>query len=185
MKNYLLLLFFITSILVNAQKSAPEIVNYAAKNNIGKVKSCIKKGDDINAKSRMQWSALSYAVKNNDLKMAKLLLDNNAHVDITINTKESPLSLAAKYNYIQMSKLLIDYNADVNFNDLMQFSIIHWAAKNNNKELVDLLLTKGADINAKNVSGRTALDVADSAIKSYLISKGAKTGKELYDAAIK
>ena len=174
-------MLIIPTMFVYAQKGAPDIVNYAAKKNIGKVKSCVKKGHDINAKSRMQWSALSYSVKNNDINMAKYLLDNGAKVDITINTKESPLSLAAKYNYTQMAQLLISYNADVNFSDLMQFSIMHWAAKNNNKNLVDLLLSKEANINAKNVSGRTALDVANASIKSYLVDKGAKTGKQLYD----
>lgn len=183
MKFKFLSLLLVSFIFITAQTKTPEIVTAAAKKNIGKVKKCIRKGNDVNAKSRSKWSALSYAVKNNDLIMAKLLLEHGANVDITINTKESPLLMAAKYNNARMAKLLIQNSADVNFKDIMQFTVVHWAAKNGNKELLDLLLSNGAKINARNINGRSPLDVAKPNVKSYLKEKGAKTGKELFEEA--
>jgi cytohesin len=173
----ILLSFFV---VVNAQPETPDIVTAAAKRNISKIKSCIKNGDNVNAKSPSQWSALSYAVLNKDEEMAKLLLDNKADVNITINTKESPLLMASKYNNTSMGRLLINYKADINFKDIMDFTVLHWAAKNGNKELIELLLTNGATINHKNINGRTPLDVANASVKDLLINKGAKTGQELF-----
>jgi len=181
MKNILLSFILFSFIFANAQSSTPEIVNYAAKKNIGKVQWCIKKGHDINAKSRSKWTALAYAVKNKDYKMVKILLENDANTEIYISTRETPLLLACKYNYTNIAKLLIQYKADVKFEDIVEFTSLQWAAKYGNKELVELLLANGAEINHKNVNGRTALDVAATNISGYLKSKGAKTGKQLYD----
>ena len=183
MKFKILSLLLVSFILLNAQTKTPEIVTAAAKKNIGKVKKCIRKGDNINAKSRSKWSALSYSVKNNDLIMAKLLLENGADVDITINTKESPLLMSAKYNNSRIAKLLIQNGADVNFKDIMKFTVVHWAAKNGNTDLLNLLLSNGANINARNINGRSPLDVAKPNVKNYLKDKGAKTGKQLFKEA--
>ena len=162
-----------------SQKKAPAIVIAASKGNISKVESYIKKGKDINAKSRSQWSAISYAVNKNNYEMTKLLLDHNADVNNRINTKETPLLLASKYNFNEIAYLLIQHKANVEAKDIIGFRAIHWAAKNNNKELIIKLLDAGANINSKNIQGRTALDMAAPKIKDYLRSKGAKTGQEL------
>ena len=175
-KRTFLVLFSLIMVFVSAQ--TPKIVVAAAKGDIKKVKNRIKK-DGINAKSRTQWFALAYAVNRNDIEMTQMLLENNANVNLRINTKETPLLLAAKYNFNKIALLLIKNKADVQSIDIIQFTPMHWAAKNGNKQLVNLLLEAGANINATNVGGRTPLDLANSKIINYLKEKGAKKGSEL------
>lgn len=61
---------------------------------------------------------------------------------------------------------------------------LHWAAHNGDITVMKFLKDSGADINALSVGGKTPLDVAierhnQKEIVDYLISNGAKRGKEL------
>ena len=69
-----------------------------------------------------------------------------------------------------------------NVNKIMWYGwtpIFH-ASRYNKKEIVELLISKGADINILDKNGNTALDYAQTDdMKQFLISHGAKSGKEL------
>ena len=54
-----------------------------------------------------------------------------------------------------------------------------YAAIKGHKEIVKLLIAKGADVNAKNGSGETPLDYADTKTADVLRKHGGKTGEEL------
>ena len=69
---------------------------------------------------------------------------------------------------------------DVNYKDDKGRTPLHYAVKYSQKETAELLLLKGAPLNAKDNEGRTPLDLAQTdEIKNFLISCGAKSGKEL------
>ena len=64
--------------------------------------------------------------------------------------------------------------------DITGMTALAWAAKAGDLKTVKYLIENRAEVNSKNVSSRTILDnTIDSSVKQYLISKGAKTSKEL------
>jgi ankyrin repeat protein len=102
-------------------------------------------GADINKHSTSK-SALSQAIKLNDIKMVQLLLQRGANVNQQLEPL-SPLSIAAKQGNIKIAKLLLDHGADINLfdkgrhstaimhatehPDMVKFLVEHGAAKTN------------------------------------------------------
>jgi len=102
-------------------------------------------GADIN-KHSTSTSALSKAIKRNDIKMVQLLLQHGANVNQQLEPLP-PLSIAAKQGNIKIAKLLLDHGADINLfdkgrhstaimnatehPDMVKFLVEHGAAKTN------------------------------------------------------
>jgi ankyrin repeat protein len=118
------------------------------------------------------------AAENGRTDEVKRLLDQGADV----NGKGmlggyTALMLAAVKGHAEVVKLLIDKGADVNAKDTI-FGITALMVAVNNMQIVKLLIDKGADVHAKNMSGKTALMLAEmkgkTAVADLLRSKGAK-----------
>ena len=94
------------------------------------------------------------------------------------------INLKDKYGFTAFDHLINDKT-----NDMKQFLVLHGAkssralcdyAWKGDKEMVLFLLEHGFDINMQDDYGYTALDCARSdEMKQFLISHGAKSGKEL------
>jgi len=170
----------ITQLGFSQRKTTFPLVNAAAKGDLGKVKSYVKKGEDINQKNRARWTALAYAIKFDHFDVVKYLIENGADINETVNTGETPLQIALKNGKYNIAKYLVSKKADVNKADIMKMSPFAWAVKDANMEKVKFLIENGANVNQQNISGRTPLDMCDNfKIKKYLISKGAKTSQDL------
>ena len=89
------------------------------------------------------------------IKIAKLLIDKGANVDIQNNDKDTALICAARNNNTEIAKLLIDKGANVNLETYDKDTALICAARNKEKntEIAKLLIAKGANVNAKNISG--------------------------------
>ena len=177
---------FVLSLLVISQmgfsqrKTTFPLVTAAAKGDLGRVKSYVKKGENVNQKNRARWTALAYAVKFDHMDVVKFLVENGADINETVNTGETPLQIALKNEKYNIAKYLVSKNADVNKSDVMKMPPLAWAVKDANMEKVKFLVENGANVNKQNISGRTPLDMCDNfKIKQYLISKGAKLSEEL------
>jgi ankyrin repeat protein len=153
----------------------------AAKGDIGKVSSYLKKGVDVNAKNNLKWTALSYAAKFGHLDIVNLLLKHEAKIDYRNNTGFTPLMISYMNNQESIFKYLIDNGADPDVKDMVGMSVLAYAVKDNKLNAVKYLIEQaGADINIKNSSGRTPMDICtDDTLTKYLRTNGAKTGKEL------
>ncbi len=176
-----LLSFLVISQLAFAQKkSTYPLVTAAAKGDLSKVKSYVKKGENINQKNRARWTALAYAVKFDHMDIVKYLIENGADINQTVNTGETPLQIALKNGKYNIAKYLVSQKADVNKPDMMNMPPLAWAVKDANMEKVKFLVENGANVNQQNISGRTPLDMCeDYKLKQYLISKGAKLSQDL------
>lgn len=64
---------------------------------------------NINARTKNGWSALTMAVKRDDVKLAKLLLDNGANPNL--KTFFSDLSISQMEYFEEMTKLLKEYGS--------------------------------------------------------------------------
>ncbi len=179
-KIFLLSFLIISQLAFTQRKTSFPLVTAAAKGNLGKVKSYVKKGEDINQKNRARWTALAYAIKYDYPDIVKYLIENGADINETVNTGETPLQIALKNSRFDIAKYLVSKNADVNRPDVMEMPPLAWAVKDKNINKVKFLVENGASVNQQNISGRTPLDMCeDYKIKQYLISNGAKLSQDL------
>lgn len=140
---------------------------------------------------------LLWAIKNNQLEIAELLLNKGAQVKD--ENYGSPITLAITSNLEskkEFIKLLMNYEADINTIEKGGSTAIIEACSKGNIEIVKFLIKNGAKINQKDKNGKTALFYATilgyKKIVEHLIKSGAninyidKTGKTplLYAAEI-
>lgn len=153
----------------------------AAKGDVGKVSSFLKRGVDVNTRNNLKWTALSYASKYGHLEVVKLLVEKGANINYKNNTGFTPTLIAFLNNKESVFKYLIDKGADVNITDMVGMSVLAYASKEGKLNAVKYLIEDGkADVNIKNSCGRTPTDIStNDTLTKYLRAKGGKTGKEL------
>jgi ankyrin repeat protein len=116
------------------------------------------------------------AIRANDLRQIKVLLDEGASANAEGPDGVTPLMAAAEAGSTEAMKLLIDRKADVNAKNTFGSTALMLSVTDSKK--VRLLLDHGADVNVAARSGRTALIVASFANPSaevvrMLLGKGA------------
>ena len=117
------------------------------------------------------YSALHMAIKMNQAKAVRMLLDAGCDVDIR-NKSEStgwkggtPLLCVAFWGHEEIAKLLISEGADVNATSEKQVTPLHEAVRLGNAGIAKLLLENGAKKQARDHEGKTPLDWASDAAK--------------------
>src|SRR5215813_7183221 len=116
------------------------------------------------------------AIRANDLRQIKTLLDEGVSANAEGPDGITPLMAAAENGSLDAMKMLIDRRADVNAKNTYGSAALMWSVTDPKK--VRLLLDHGADVNVAARSGRTALIIASFANPSaevvrMLLSKGA------------
>jgi ankyrin repeat protein len=122
------------------------------------------------------YDKLYSAIRANDLRQMKTLLDEGVRVDAEGPEGITPLMVAAEAGSLDAMKMLIDRRAGVNTQNAAGSTALMWSVTDPKK--VRLLLDHGADVNVASRSGRTALIVASFANPSaevvrMLLAKGA------------
>jgi len=116
------------------------------------------------------------AIRANDLRQLKSLLESGSGANSTGPEGITPLMTAAEIGSLDAMKLLIGSRADVNARNASGSTALMWSVTDAGK--VRLLLEHGADVNVTARSGRTALIIAafanpSSEVMRMLIDKGA------------
>ncbi|XP_025834986.1 ankyrin-2 isoform X3 [Agrilus planipennis] len=111
-------------------------------------------------RGKVRLPALHIAAKKDDVKAAKLLLENDHNPDVTSKSGFTPLHIASHYGNEAIANLLIQKGADVNYAAKHNISPLHVAAKWGKTNMVALLIEKGANIEAKTRDGLTPLHCA-------------------------
>ena len=116
------------------------------------------------------------AIRANDLRQMKTLLDGGVRPDAEGPEGITPLMVAAEAGSLDAMKMLIDRKADVNTRSASGATALMWSVTDPKK--VRLLLDHGADVNVASRSGRTALIIAAFANPSaevvrMLLARGA------------
>ena len=145
-KNYNALMYAV-------EKSTLDIVRYL-----------FEESDTINIEqlSKDQMGLLSLAIKNNDFRILRYLVESQ-NFDITIsNDKGQTLALlAAGYGKLDSVKYLIDKNANITAKDNNGNNILMYAASSGNLSLVKYIVNASVvDINETNNDNKTAKDIA-------------------------
>ena len=159
---------------------------------IDTVRYYLDEGVNANAKDFTNHTPLHWAVSNNKVDIAKLLIDRGADLHTKYdNDEHTILHLGVQHNSKDMAELLIENGADVNVKDYSGYTPLHLALLKKDvgkyygmnhqvvniqqsEEVVKLLIEKGANVNSKTYSGITPLQLAKSPkIKALLKSYGA------------
>jgi ankyrin repeat protein len=116
------------------------------------------------------------AIRANDLRQIKALLDGGVSTKAETPDGITPLMAAAEVGSLTAMKMLIERGADVNAKNTYGSTALMWSVTSPNK--VRLLLDHDADVNVAARSGRTALIIASFANPSaevvrMLLAKGA------------
>jgi len=116
------------------------------------------------------------AVRNNDIKEIKTLLDNGADPNSYDEDGDHILMFAALYASSDCMQLLIDKGSNVNAKNKLGETALMWSVHDISK--MKLLIRHGADVNAKANSGNTPLLIASVIHGKYevvklLLDKGA------------
>ena len=121
-------------------------------------KALVGTGADVNVKGPEEWSALHFAVNQDELKVIAILNDNRADVNAMCDKQKTPLMLAVKKGSVEAVRLLLDKCADPNLKDLCGWSALHMAAvSNETAEILQFIVRNGVNVNSLTNKGNTAL----------------------------
>lgn len=157
-----------------------QLITATCEGDVAKVRQLLDDGADPNANET--WSRrtpLHFASSDNNLALAKILLQYNANTEARDELGKTPLVLAVQNGRKEMIKLLISKGTDVNARDDHGETPLSWAAPSCycHIEDIELSLDNGANINAPNDSGITALHCAavngDVERVNLLLNRGA------------
>ena len=119
----------------------------------------IEEGYPVDTRNADGYTALNYAIENNDVKTAVVLLENGANPFQMIDKKgKNGISIALDKKNKSMISNIVKYAGKMT--DTQGNTILHYAAKTSDDEMVKTLISYGIDKAAKNVSGDTAYTIA-------------------------
>ena len=169
---------------------APNICYSSQKGDIEAVKFFLKDNpQSVNINTIIGYATpLQCAIKGNNIKIVRLLLDNNADVNIK-SEFDTPLHLAVRYGNIEIIRLLIaSKGVNVNIKNYIGETPLHTVLSSDfpqKLEIVKLLVSHGANVNAKDNDGYMPLHIAvgakDIKIVKILVSKGAHVNEKTFD----
>ena len=134
------------------------------KSHLDIVRYLFEESDTINIEqlAKDQIGLLSLAIKNNDFRILRYLVESQ-NFDVTLsNEKGQTLAmLAAGYGKFDTLKYLVDKNANITAKDNNGNNILMYAVTSGNLVLVKYIVNSSiVDINEKNNDDKTAKDIA-------------------------
>ncbi len=166
----------------------------AIKNNdLKTVQSVVESNQDVvKTKDDQGWTPLFESVNQNNVEITKYLLGNGAKSDCVISNAATPLIRAVVHQNEEICQLLLDHNADVNQTfshsngavisplivavcakapkiGIGESISLHIACAKNHSSIVRLLIHAGADLEQRANHGKTALALANTSLKRYMI----------------
>lgn len=143
---------------------------------IDRIKILLDRGIDINIKDNKGYSALSYAIINQQTDIMKILIENGISVNQTNSTGQTPIQLILRnfpenrYNIINMIDILIKNGVDINTEDGNADTPLMYMVKDRSRDIVyihgiyliiiDYLVKNGADVTREHDHGYTPLEIA-------------------------
>ncbi|XP_065075157.1 uncharacterized protein LOC135698934 [Ochlerotatus camptorhynchus] len=118
--------------------------------------------ENLNSQDSNGCTPLHLAVEKGADEVVKALIHHTANVLIQqAKDKWTPLHLAARHGRSEIAKLLIDASADaIEARDKDNSTALHLAARYGHVDTVRLLIDHSADVTARQINGKTPLDLA-------------------------
>lgn len=119
-------------------------VEAVRKNHINEVRRHLENGIDVNSRDIFGDNAgLHWAARQGQAKMARLLIDNGADLDIRNREGETPLHWAASEGQKELVVILIVHGAEVNALTRKGWTPLRWAEAHREKEIARILIAAG------------------------------------------
>ena len=116
---------------------------------------------DVNAPDEDGDGPLAHCAQAGDPVVARVLLDNGAHVDMASAKSElTPLMRAAFNGREEVVNVLIEYDASLNLLNCNRESAVHMAVSHKQPTTLAILVSKGAQLNTLNSLNFTPLHMA-------------------------
>jgi ankyrin repeat protein len=137
----------------------------------------VKYPGDIQPAGDRMFAPLPAALRRKHFRVADLLYQHGAAVDIRDFLKNTTLHTASMYGLTDIVQWLLDHGADVNSQAGDCWTPLHLAANNNHPEVVQVLLDNNADVHASTGFKETPLSFAIDAnhlgVVKILLERGA------------
>ncbi|WLR56986.1 ankyrin repeat domain-containing protein [Mesobacillus subterraneus] len=125
--------------------------------NAKKVASLIEDGEDIHQIDYFGYSALDWAIMDDNLQMVQLLLDLKADPNFESDYGMTPFMTASEKGSESIIKILHDAGGNPNYQEMSSgYTALTYAVFSGEIETVKLLIELGADSQLKDYSGMTA-----------------------------
>ncbi|MBO7244306.1 MAG: ankyrin repeat domain-containing protein [Alphaproteobacteria bacterium] len=163
--------------VMNEEGNAP--IHLAVLNdNLHVLKYLIEKKADLNlVNPYTKRSALMMAVQGQDEKMANVLINAGANLNLQDSYNETALHVAVRYANEPITDLLIKRGANLDIQNNKGWTALMIAIRRANKKLVSALIENGANIHLTDKNGWSALtwavDLGHGSFAKSLIEKGA------------
>jgi ankyrin repeat protein len=145
--------------------------------NLEMTRFLVEQGADVNAVMYV-FAPLENAAARGYLKIAELLLEHGADVDLRGKDGSPPLRWAVERGHADVVDLLLEHGAALDFTDEHYGrDLLHIAALNGHLDIVESLVSHGAELNGRDGTGRTPLQLAANyghqLVADYLVERGA------------
>ena len=151
-------------------------------------------GVDVNDRPGTDEALLDYAAEQNQVPVARFLLDHGARVDAVqnqgLNAGYTALHRAAVADAADVAQLLLAHGAEVNFHGPLGITPLILAASNGSRRTAEVLLDHGADVSKPDGHSQTALSEATAhnhadIVKLLLIHLPAPTSTSMNAVAMR
>ncbi|CAH0395611.1 unnamed protein product [Bemisia tabaci] len=115
-----------------------------AEGNLEAVRTCLRKGADMNARNIKGQTATHFACMGSNLDVLKFTFEQTSNSDLRDVMGQTPLHVAAKYGNSGIIKYLLERDLQVDAPDNFRNTPLHVAAKCGQDEAIKILLMKDA-----------------------------------------
>ena len=167
----------------------PEISKAAYYGNVGQVTRLIRRGVDLNVRTKGSYDAtpLLIAVRRGHAKVAQLLMNAGADVNIPNVQNHPPLSTAIRYGHTDIARALIAKGADIDAGRDASYTPLTLALIYNQPAIALLLIEKGADVRIARKDGYKPITLAahygHPEVLKRLIEKGEDVNDKMPDGS--
>ncbi|KAH8976940.1 ankyrin repeat-containing domain protein [Lactarius hatsudake] len=144
------------------------------------VRLLLEHNAEVNAQNIHGYTSLIMASSNGYRDVVRYFLDQNADASVRNDSGDTALHRAAQYGRLEVSRMLLDCNVEVNLQNDEGLTPLHRASEGSldddpgpwargHIDVVQLLLEHGADAQLRNLSGKTASEVARGPEKQEII----------------
>ena len=145
--------------ITDSDGNSPVHIIVKNKASIKLLENLINEGYPIDTRNADGYTPLTYAIEQDDVNTALILLEHGANPFQTIDKKgTNGVTIALSHNNSQMIANIVKYAN--NMSDIQGNTILHYAAKTCTVDTVKTLLSYGIEKNVKNVSGDTPYTIA-------------------------
>jgi ankyrin repeat protein len=144
---------------INGDTSLHLIVKNLKSDKLYLLTKLLNKKIGLNHINNLGQNALHIAAENNNIEIAKILLENNINIDIqTIDDHLTPLIIATIHNNIEFCELLLKYNPNIDSQDIYGNSVLNHSILNKSKQMIKLYYDK-INVDLLNISGQNSINL--------------------------